>query len=247
MTARSFARTTCLAATTAAIATASTLAFAQAESPLHFEIGARVGYAVPLGDIYGNGGQTAVKTGMSDYIDGMIPFVGELGVRIARSVFVGAYLHYGIVSIASSGPSCQGLDTCDGHDVRLGGELLYHLNPEGPPDPWLGIGFGYEWMTVHSEGSKSVPGFGTVSASLDSTLSGFEYVNLQLGVDYVAGHGIGLGPFVMLTVAQFGSYDKTTTQTFAGRTGTKSDSGDIQDTAVHEWWIFGLRGTFVAL
>ena len=126
--------------------------------------------------------------------------------------------------------------------MRLGAELLYHLAPEGPYDPWLGIGFGYEWLTSHADFSS-----GGAAQTFDGSLSGFEYLNLQLGVDYMATPGFGIGPFTTLTIGSYGNYDNTQTIAISGISQAGDRSGSVNDTAVHAWLIIGLRGTFVAL
>jgi hypothetical protein len=158
------------------------------DDAVHFEAGARIGYGVPGGDVSGNNGNAAAKTSMSDAVQSIVPLVGEAGIRIARSIFVGAFFQYGFVSPNTGGTSCHNATSCDVHDTRLGVELLYHIAPAATVDPWLGVGFGYEWLSGHAEGNT-----GGFTVSEDETLSGFELVNLQLGVDFAATPNLGIG------------------------------------------------------
>src|SRR5262249_22043093 len=120
------------------------------------EFGARVGIGLPLGDVSGNNGNTGADTSMSTPFGTLVPLIGELGVRVERSFFIGLYVGYGFLSVNTGrqGQGCVQGASCDAHDVRLGIEGLYHLSPDGPIDPWLGIGFGYEWLSLHGEQSS---------------------------------------------------------------------------------------------
>jgi len=80
----------------------------------------------------------------------------------------------------------------------------------------------YEWGKLTGEA-------GGVSA--DVKISGFEFLNLQAGLDYALASGFGFGPFVQFTLGQYSTVD-------AG-----SQSADITNTALHSWLQFGFRGT----
>jgi len=72
--------------------TFSVLALAGTASAEGFELGARLGYGLPMGD--------AVKDAkLSDSVSGQIPIWLDVGYRIDESLFVGAYGQYGITMV----------------------------------------------------------------------------------------------------------------------------------------------------
>jgi hypothetical protein len=189
----------------------------------------RAGYAVPLG-------QAQQNDNLSDEVSGMIPFWFDAGYLFNPSFFVGLYFQYApaitttkTLSGACNGPGLSsGTEaSCSAHDIRFGGEFHYHIAPKGPFDPWLGVGFGYEWATeTISSNGKSVSQSG----------NGYEFINLQAGGDIKTKSGIGFGPFLALTVSQFGNYSDSS--------GGTSTSGSITDKTLHEWFFLGVRGVF---
>ena len=80
------------------------------------------------------------------------------------------------------------------NNVRFGFEVLWHLAPDRPVDPWVGLGVGYEWLNL------SISGTG---GHHHGSARGFEWVNLQLGIDFLLGRSFRLGPFVRGRVAQY--------------------------------------------
>jgi hypothetical protein len=57
-----------------------------------------------------------------------------------------------------------------------------------------------------------------------------------VGGDYKVMPNLGIGPFVMFSLGQYGSCS------FSGALSSQSCS--IQQTAMHEWLTFGLRGVY---
>ncbi len=90
--------------------------------------------------------------------------------------------------------------------------------PEGGLRPWLGIGVGYEWLHLDRA-------LGGVHAA--STLSGFEWVNLQLGGDFAVNPRLWMGPFVTVALGDF----------------SDSDAGSISS-RVHAWIMVGWKTHF---
>jgi hypothetical protein len=211
---------------------------AQAEP--NAELGLRLGYAVPMG-------KTDDDSDMTDGVSGQIPIWLDLGLRITPNVMLGLYGQYGIgMTGGNFGDTCDqqeaaasaaGVDFgCSVTDVRFGAQAHYHFTPKGDTDPWLGVGFGYEWLTfgVSAEGNGA-------SASLSSTGSGFEFVNFQLGLDVLAAPSFGIGPFLAFTLGQYDSYSNECTG-LANCAAINADNGDIDNTALHQWLFFGVRG-----
>ncbi len=194
-----------------------------------FELGGRVGYGLPLGRV-----ADADDSDLKDGISGQIPLWLDVGYRVAPNVMIGAYFSYGFGFLGSDlEDACDTID-CSVHDMRFGGQLQFHVQPGQEVDPWFGAGFGYEWLsfTISSD---------VTDTDVSSTFHGFEFLNLQAGLDFVVGNG-GMGPFMAFTLAQ---YD-TASQSCSGTcTGFDDDSESIDDKAMHQWLIFGVRGTFV--
>lgn len=216
---------------TAAIAaigatTASSALAADGAGPTSgLEVGARVGYGIPMGNATGaaSGGQS---TALGDVFSSMIPIQIDALYMINPNIRVGAYFQYGLLSVSDKfekGVCSTSGVSCSFHDLRFGIQAHYHLMPEQTIDPWVGLGIGME----SASGSLSAGG-----QSQDASLSGLEFVNLQVGADYKVMPNLGVGPFAQFSLGQYSS------QTIGNQ------SGDIQNKAMHEWLVLGVRGAY---
>jgi hypothetical protein len=181
-------------------------------------------------------GNTAGTTNLSAVDSNLIPVWIDVGVRLLdEHLFLGAYGQYGIATIASGANTvCTlGTESCSGHEIRAGVEVLWHFLPHGI-DPWIGVGAGHEWLNVDVQTTS-----GTASEASNDA-DGWEYANAQAGVDFPVGL-VRLGAFVSLSTGTLTSGSTTVTRNGA----TLTSSGDIQDTAMHQWLTFGLRGSVV--
>jgi hypothetical protein len=195
-----------------------------------FEIGGRLGYGVPLGE--GDEGSD-----LDTLVAGTIPVWFDIGGRVTPELMIGGYLQLApaIVSDDVSGCDTNGVD-CSLVDIRIGAQLQYHLSPRSETDPWIGAGIGYEWLIF----SASVDELDT---SLTSTVHGFEFGMLQGGVDFKLGDSAALGPFFSFSIGQ---YDRANVSCDgAGCDADDEGSTEFEDKALHQWLVFGLRGTFV--
>ncbi|HSP19177.1 MAG TPA: hypothetical protein VLQ79_06675, partial [Myxococcaceae bacterium] len=68
-------------------------------------------------------------------------------------------------------------------------------------------------------------------------LSGWEYGNLQVGVDFAVGSLVKLGPWVSFSVTQYSKISASDT--------TGSISTDIPNKTLHEWLMVGVRLVFL--
>lgn len=195
-----------------------------------FEASLRVGYGIALGEV-------SEGSDLNDGIAGQMPFWLDLGYRVTPQLMLGVYGSYGIGFAGGEvGDTCDAADDvvdCSAHDIRLGLQAQFHLKPDESIDPWLGVGVGYEWMTISMEGG---------GAELDMTASGFEFVNLQAGVDFRIKPTFSLGPFIAFSFAQFSDVSSDCTSPVPGV--CPDTEGEIEDKAVHEWFFIGARGTF---
>ena len=208
--------------------------------PTGIELGVRAGYALPLGNAAGSsssmvtsGGTTIVTTStgasLSDIVSGQIPLWVDAGYRITPNFYVGGFVQYGFAFIpnnASTGCGQSGV-SCSGHDVMFGVDAHYHIMPGAPFDPWVGVGFGYEILTISlSEASQSG----------DVSVSGWQFVNFQVGGDYHVTPSFGVGPFAARSLGPYSSVSESA--------GSNSTSNDVANKVMHEWLTLGLRGVY---
>jgi hypothetical protein len=193
------------------------------------ELGLRVGYAVPLGAIAGSAPPSTATESLSDVFSGQIPIWIDAGYRIPN-VYVGAFFQYGLLILANNTTTrCgqPGVTDCSGNDLVFGANAHYHFVPAGSYDPWMGVGFGFEWANL----SQTV---GKVSGT--SQFNGWQFVDLQAGVDVKVSGNFGIGPFVALSLGQYSSASASM--------GSLSFSGDIKNQELHEWLTVGIRGAY---
>ena len=177
------------------------------------KLGLRLGYGLPSGKLSSDGGK------MSDAFSGQVPIWLDAGYMVTPNVLVGLYGQYGFVSVKN----CDSGASCSAHDLRIGVQGQYHFTPDQSIDPWLGLGVGYESLGF----SESAGGL-----SVDGSAKGWEFLNLQGGVDFQVIPALTVGPFLSFSLDQFSS------TTLAGT------SADISSKALHEWIVFGAKGTF---
>jgi hypothetical protein len=197
---------------------------APAVASAQLSLGARVGYAFGMGKV-----SDTDQGDMSEFISGQIPIQIDVGFRVTPDLTLGGYFGagYGLLGDAVD-QECDDFDLdCSARVLRLGVQVDYAFRTVSPTmTPWIGAGVGYEWASVHQEDG---------SDELDSRVDGFEFLNLQGGVDWKVG-GFSVGPFAMLTIAQYANFE----QEGLG----ENISGDIDEKALHQWLQIGLRGRF---
>jgi outer membrane protein W len=189
-----------------------------------FQLALRAGYAIPLGDAVGG----TPSQPLSDSVKGAIPLQLDVGYRFAKNWFVGGYFQYAFGMLnKDAGKTFAICDTggnsCSSYDLRFGIEGAYNFMPGQDWQPWVGLGVGYEIAHI----SATVGG-----ASDDFEAKGWEFANVQLGVDYMVSPMFSVGPYVMFSIGQYST------------TSTAGVSTDITNKGTHEWLSFGLKGTF---
>lgn len=193
-----------------------------------FTLGLRLGFGLPLGNVAENASNGS-DVAMTDYVGSSIPVWIEPGFRLSRAVVLGGYFQYAFGSGTKlAGRACLDAGvSCSSHLMRVGVEMLYRFAPDSTLSPWFGIGTGYERLTISGTDS---------TGSADVWLSGWEYANLQVGLDRVVNDLFAIGPFATLSAGQYGT---------AGVSASSGDvSADIPRTATHLWFTFGVKGTF---
>jgi hypothetical protein len=196
-----------------------------------FETGLRVGYAVPLGNIVGGNDD---DRGLDNAIKGAVPIWVDLGYRVLPELFVGLYGQYGFgFSGDTFGDNCEESDTnCSASTLRLGLELHYHPVPKSVANPWVGLGLGYEWLTIGIERG---------SRELSFTVHGFELLNLQAGLDFKVTDNFYLGPALSFSLGQFSEVSASCS---GGDADDCAEDPEIEEKAVHEWLVLAVRGAY---
>jgi hypothetical protein len=186
------------------------------------EFGARFGFGLPLGSASAASGDDLNKL-----FSNMIPIWLDAGYRFTPKTYAGLYLMYGFGSVAGilngMGCSTPGV-SCSIQDTRFGADVHYHIMPDRPFDPWLGFGFGFEWVGFNVSSGNRNAGTG---------LSGWEFLNLQTGLDFKPHPNLGIGPFVTGTFAQYAN--------LSADVNGQSQSASIANQALHGWLILGVR------
>lgn len=186
-----------------------------------FGLGFKVSWAFPMGKTE----TTSILGDMSERATGLLAIGADIGYRLNPSIFLGVYLGAGYVFPKN----CGGGATCTGWDFRGGPELIYRFQPFEAVVPWAGLGVGYEYFVQKYSGGES---------SVSFAYHGFQLADVQAGVDFLTSRSYA-GPFVSFSLGQFGS--RITTR--KGPPEDKTDSGSIDEKAMHYWLAFGLHGS----
>lgn len=188
--------------------------------PAHLELGARLLTGRPVGE-------AAAGLPVSDPVSGFYGFGLDAGLRLPMGLFFGAYAQWAYAAEKKSSTVCpSGATGCGGADVRIGLEVIWHVLQGRTIDPFVGLGFGREWLTTRSTPSGQ--------GARSETDSGWEYAHLELGADWNVDRHFAFGPFVTATLARFGnaSYEDPSI----------TRSGTISNPSVHGWILIGLGG-----
>lgn len=200
--------------------------------PGKFLLGLRLGYAIPMGSGANDADGSSNK--MTDAVSGHFPIWLDLGYMVMPNVMLGVYGQYAFGSVGGAlkrqcdQASSAGV-SCSAHDIRFGLQAQYHVAPQAQVNPWVGLGVGYELLTVS---------LSNAGQSGSTTAEGFEFANLQVGADVKALPNFGVGPFVSFS---FGQYRSTSN---SGLVADAGSGGDIENKAIHEWLTVGVRGAF---
>jgi hypothetical protein len=151
-----------------------------------------VGFGIPLGSASG----VDTSGSVSDYSSFTIPVQLDIGARIAGVVFVGGYFSYGFAGSTDTARCLSGF-SCSPSTLRFGAEVHWHPLGNVGTDPWIGIGSGYESLRVGLSGGGDSGSY---------SLSGWEFGNLQAGLDFALGPAIKLGPWISFSIGQYSSF-----------------------------------------
>ena len=205
-----------------AFAAALALAF-PAEAQVALDL--KLGYALPTGDVIEFGGSDFYGP-MKNTWSGAIPIEVAGRYRFSPSFSAGVYFQYDPVLIASR--LCANGMTCSGYDMRVGVEAVYGFFPDGFLNPWVSVGTGWEWANFS---------IATATDSAAFTYSGWEYFNVQAGLDFNLSRMFAVGPYV----GYFGGTFTSMSSTQAGASASASIPSEFR--AFHGWIQFGAKGT----
>jgi hypothetical protein len=187
----------------------------------------KAGYALPLGDTFTGGGP--LSGALKNVVSATVPIEVAGRWRFTPNLSAGVYFQYNPGFAAAY--ICTAAYSCSAYDTRVGLEVAWTLNPEGFFSPWISLGTGWEWTGI----TVTVPAGDPQAGKYSASLSGWEYVNVQVGGDMNVSSAFAVGPWVGL---------------FAGAYSTRSDwtpsgGGSIPADlrAFHGWVQFGLKGT----
>lgn len=166
-------------------------------------LGARLGYAFPMGEI-GEG----LKLG--DAYSSQIPLQLDVGFKVTPALTLGGYFGFGFAQVD------EDCGDCSGRVYRVGAQLEYTFKSASMA-PWVGAGIGYEWASITDDDAEL-------------KFSGFEYLNLQGGLDWRVGGKAMVGPFALVS---FGRYSTFADEDIPGEAKT-----------FHQWFQIGVRGQF---
>jgi hypothetical protein len=186
-----------------------------------FQMALRTGVGVPFGNTSG-----APSDGYSQLVSAQVPLMLDIGGKLNPHFFLGAYLGLGFGGAGNElDAACAASSASCGHvSLRLGAQLQYNVAPAAKVNPWVGYGIGIEGSAV---GAQTSAGDATIA------MAGFELARLMGGVDFRMGSGIGVGPFLDLTL---GRYSNVTIDD-----GSGDESFEIRDKALHGWLTLGVR------
>ncbi len=203
-----------------------------------FAVGLRAGYGIPLGNAVGTEDEDDEGSKLSDAVSGVIPLQVDVGYFVNSNLYLGGSFQYGIGFLPSDFTSdCDGDNiSCGVTQMRFGLNLAYHFAPSSKINPWLGVGVGYETLNLSVSGEE-----GGASAEISTTTKGFEFGNVQAGIDFAVSPTISVGPFVTATVAQYSSTSISfDVEGIPGAEG-EDESSDIENKAFHSWVYGGVR------
>ena len=175
----------------------------------------RTGWGIPQGQLF-EGFDLATAS------VGIVPVWLDLGYRFTDNLEVGIYAQYAFSIVRH----CTGDLPCNASDVRFGFQVHWYFRVHDTIDPWVGIGAGFE---IYDEDV----------AGMTRRFGGYEFVNLQLGVDFSLGHHFGLGPFASWSLGKFTGVQR-------GPTDSRLHDFDILERGLHSWLVLGLRLSFGA-
>ncbi len=180
--------------------------------------GVRGAWGLPFGDV-------APGAKLTELAKTKLPLWLEVGYRFNGYFRTELYFELAPMKLADACPSGA---ACSAFDVRSGIELQIHPSPRSWLDPWLGVGFGIEYL----QATTPPPGS---PAAWELSWYGLE-VPVEVGLDLAFSDVFTLGPHASVSFAQF-------TSASAKPPGGSTVSGASDTRATHGWGQAGLKMT----
>jgi hypothetical protein len=202
-----------------AVVVAAALMFAgTAQAQFAFDL--KLAYSIPSGNVVSTS-SGSMGAAISDTWSGAFVLGVDARYRFTPNLSAGVYFQYNPAFITTS--ACPG-GGCSGYDMRTGLEVVYGFIPDGGMNPWVSLGTGWQW-TNGGDSTSSV------------TLSGWEYFNVQAGLDFSLMKMFALGPYV----GYYGGSYTTLSASGGGTSGSETIPSGLR--AFHGWFQFGVKGT----
>ncbi len=180
--------------------------------------GVRGGWALPFGDV-------VPGARLQDLAKSKLPLWLEIGYRFSGYVRAGLYFELAPMTLATPCPSGA---ACSAFDVRSGVALQVHPSPRSWLDPWIGVGFGVEYLQATTPPAGSL-------AAWELSWYGLE-VPVEVGLDLAISDVFTLGPYASVSVSQF-------TSASAKPPGGSTVTDAIDKRGTHGWGQAGLKMT----
>jgi outer membrane protein W len=190
---------------------------AESQSATGVEVAFRTGVVFPAGN-------SVTYQALSNDVGLQFPMVVEVGYRIDEHLFLGVTGQYAFGTNGSG--VCASGERCLANGARVGAEIQVHPRGRAALDPWIGLGFGYEWLLSRN-----------TSISGTTSLGGFDFLSVDVGLDFAFGK-IRVGPFAGFTMGQF---ERASGPDDDGNSSTYS----IEANALHYWFCVGLKFTLL--
>jgi hypothetical protein len=201
--------------------------FLAAPAAAQVSIDLKAGYAIPNGDIL-----KPFTPGLENYAAMKNLWAGEIPIEVAArwrfspGFSAGVYFQFDPAIIAAR--VCASGFPCSGSDVRVGVEAAYSFLPTSFLNPWVSIGTGWQWTNAKIT---------TPTDAADVTFSGWEYFNVQAGLDFNISRTFGVGPWL----GYYGGSYSTVSGTWSGALQGPTIASDAR--TFHGWFQFGAKGT----
>jgi opacity protein-like surface antigen len=192
----------------------------------------RTGVAFPVGNATGKSGDT-----LSSRYSWQVPLGFDLGAKVTESIFLGAYVVFGIGAEGSdirTEAYCDDDDSnlendvsCTASTLKFGLEARYSFDPGERWSPWLGYGAGFETATSEIDDADD-------HYRESTTVHGFTVAKLSGGIDHRSGRTLGVGPFAEAAIGNF-------TQTVTRVNDQTTFDGAIEQPSWHAWLTLGVR------
>jgi hypothetical protein len=141
----------------------------------------------------------------------------DVGYRLLPPLTLGAYGTFGMYNDGSTLPN-----TTEVYGATAGVAAAWHFRPARSVDPWVRLGTGWKGMWLNPQGAKA------------TSLQGFEFARLQLGVDYRITPQVAVAPVVGGSMGMFISQSSQMTSNYE----------QLTDRKLNFTGFAGLAGTF---